>query len=392
MAGRKSSKGKKVTGKKKAIETTEVESESQVQRSNDSTKDVTEIPQVLPNLDVAAIEVPIKSSRKRKGVVKKKQGENSECETMGTKRSKVSSLEVDDQLTTEAVFQDGEDLVTIVARGQDTDFKDSSDEEEGEIIDDAESEVTEVTFRCPPRSTNNNATLPSAQRANTQLTREFPRDMVTDAMATNNDFDCQNEETVLTQNQLLSQIQALMTKGGFDETAKFLEKKLKEEMKEKERKAGDPEATVVPVGSEKDPKGNVISSVVMPARVQNRKTPTKPKRSERSPSRGIRFSQDDVESEITIYKNAVAMAGQTSSSEEVMTSDEGLRLGISDDSNDTDNVQNEIMVSQFVDMQCEQDRRRRGGHETSNNRQRRGCATWHVGVSSERSSGRLSSI
>ena len=127
---------------------------------------------------------------------------------------------------------------------------------------------------------------------------------------------------------------------------------------------------MVPVVPEKVPKRTAVSSVVIPVREQSRKMPTKPKRSDRSPTRGIKFSQDDVESEITIYKNAVAMAGQSSSSEEVMTSDEGLRIGISDDSNDTDNVQNEVMVSQFVDMQREQDRRRRDGHGKSNNRPR----------------------
>ena len=218
-----------MTGRKKTVESTEVENETQAQRSNDTTEDVTEFSQVLTDLDVAGIEVPINNSRKRKGAAKKKvsQVEDSEIEQVPSKKSKGPPLEVDSELTTEVVFQDGEDLVTIIARGQDTNFNDSSEEEEGEIIDDAASKVTEVTFRCPPRSTNNNATLLSAQRANTQLTWEIPRDMVTEEMATNNESDCQNIETALTQNQLLSQIQALMTKGGFDETAKFLEKKLK---------------------------------------------------------------------------------------------------------------------------------------------------------------------
>ena len=206
----------------------------------------------------------------------------------------------------EEVFNEGDNIVTMTAKGQDTDF--TEDESTDGELPDSDDEVILNTSKVRESrsiSINNNATVrddvqPSCSRYGNS--RDVDKTIVDDdnriaRQRARNIEEANQVDECLTPEATLLKVQQLMAKGGFKDTAKYLEEKMQEEIRGKHQPQKEKECHTV---REKLPQGMRIV-----------------KRSGKSPQRTKTIFPEELDnnSETTIYNHAVAMHINSSSDE-----------------------------------------------------------------------------
>ena len=383
MAGKRGARTKKTVKTRKNKNLSNEEESRDVNLDNtEGNSELTTGQQEVALNDTVYEVVPVQSSKKRSA---KTTEETSKLQPKAKAR-KFAELEASGSNT--VTLRDGDDLVTITAKGQDTDFINSSDEEEGKIIDDDDEIDMEVTFRARDAdSFNNNVTLGAVR----SRPHEVARNLVAKLPEPGNSCNANSSEDEIRAAQFdtLKQIQALMTKGGFKDTVKFVENKLMEEItktdQNKELVSADAEkVTDVPREVINSPaviaaterelqkikghishgKQEVRKVTICPKNLQVDKSSNstkeipQPRNGGNSPTFTKTINFDESNSDITIYRNAVPLLQPGNSSDEVMTSDE------TDQSNEVlaSDESNDCQVDNFVDRDV---RKNQASHRNS---------------------------
>ena len=212
----------------------------------------------------------------RKRQTKKRKSSN-ERQNPDERASKQRNTTTHDNNEVQAVFREGDQMITFSAEGQNSEYNDSSDEE---------------VILNPPNSQL------AIQEEDLEV-GEIPEERFEESQK----FGNQDIEQQLSPEQTLAKVQELMARGGFVQTASFLEDKMRQEMKsksetEQQRSKEQQRHKLPPIGRGKSPQ---------PINQSNNRT-----------------RELDEQSEATIYKNAVNVQG--SSSSELNSSDEILGL------------------------------------------------------------------